>query len=162
MPSNIVSDRDRKFVSNFWQHVFKAIRTKLNMTVAHRAQGDRQMERMNRTLEKYLSCFVGPLQYDLDVHLANAEFFINSTVNSSTKLAPFEADLGYIPLNPLQLTAEQLTCVPKSHHGAEFHERQAAFLLRCREALAEAQEKCVPSTTGTVRSKSLNLETECT
>ncbi|KAE9162108.1 hypothetical protein PF004_g30599 [Phytophthora fragariae] len=141
MPSNIVSDRDRKFVSKFWQYVFKSIGTKLCMTVAHRAQGDGQTERMNRTLEEYLRCFVGPLQDDWDVHLANAEFAINSTVNSSTKLAPFEADLGYIPLNPLQLTAEQLVRAPKSRPGAEFHERQAAILLRCREALAEAQEQ---------------------
>ncbi|KAE9261025.1 hypothetical protein PR003_g34110, partial [Phytophthora rubi] len=81
MPSNIVSDRDRKFVSKFWQYVFKSIGTKLSMTVAHRAQGDGQTERMNRTLEEYLRCFVGPLQDDWDVHLANAEFAINSTVN---------------------------------------------------------------------------------
>ncbi|KAG3001760.1 hypothetical protein PC123_g25881 [Phytophthora cactorum] len=33
-----VSDRDRKFVSAFWQHVFKSIGTKLGMTVAHRAR----------------------------------------------------------------------------------------------------------------------------
>ncbi|GMG17698.1 unnamed protein product [Phytophthora fragariaefolia] len=108
MPSSIVSDRARKFVSNFWQYVFKSIGTKLNMTVSHRAQGDGQTERMNRTLEEYLRCFVGPLQDDWDIHLANAEFAINSTVNSSMKLAPFEADLGYVPLNPLQLAAEQL------------------------------------------------------
>ncbi|GMF67687.1 unnamed protein product [Phytophthora fragariaefolia] len=108
MPSSIVSDRDRKFVSNFWQYGFKYIGTKPNMTVVHRAQGDGQTDRMNRTLEEYLCCFVGPLQDSWDMHLANAEFAINSTVNSSTKLAPFEADLGYVPLNPLQLDAEQL------------------------------------------------------
>ncbi|OWY96211.1 polyprotein [Phytophthora megakarya] len=51
MPTSIVSDRDRKFVSAFWQHVFKSIGTKLSMTVAHRAQGDGQTELMNRTLE---------------------------------------------------------------------------------------------------------------
>ncbi|KAE9302457.1 Transposon Tf2-6 polyprotein [Phytophthora fragariae] len=141
MPANIVSDRDRKFVSAFWQHVFKSIGTMLSMTAAHRAQGDGQTERMNRTLEEYLRCFVGPLQDDWDVHLANAEFAANLTVNSSTKLAPFEADLGYIPLNPLQLASEQLESVPKSRRGAEFHERQAAILLRCREALARAQER---------------------
>ncbi|KAE9089081.1 hypothetical protein PF010_g19142 [Phytophthora fragariae] len=141
MPANIVSDRDRKFVSAFWQHVFKSIGTMLSMTAAHRAQGDGQTERMNRTLEEYLRCFVGPLQDDWDVHLANAEFAANLTVNSSTKLAPFEADLGYIPLNPLQLASEQLESVPKSRRGAEFHERQAAILLRCREALAQAQER---------------------
>ncbi|KAE9315989.1 hypothetical protein PR003_g18846 [Phytophthora rubi] len=112
MPANIVSDRDRNFVSAFWQHVFKSIGTKLSMTVAHRAQGDGQTERMNRTLEEYLRCFVGPPQDAWKVHLANAEFAVNSTVNSSTKLALFEADLGYILLNPLQLASEQLESVP--------------------------------------------------
>ncbi|KAG3115433.1 hypothetical protein PI124_g5345 [Phytophthora idaei] len=141
MPTNIGSDRDRKFVSNFWQHVFKSIGTKLSMTVAHRAQGDGQTERMSRTLEEYLRCFVGPQQDHWDLHLANAEFAVNSTVNSSTKLAPFETDLGYIPLNPLQLAAEQLENVPKSRRGTEFHEHQAAVLLRCRDALAQTQER---------------------
>ncbi|POM71890.1 Hypothetical protein PHPALM_11485 [Phytophthora palmivora] len=62
-------------------------------------------------------------------------------INSSTKLAPFEADLGYISLNPLQLAAEQCQNVPKSRRGAEFQERQNAILFRCREALAQAQER---------------------
>src|SRR5512145_1832214 len=101
MPTSIVSDRDSKFVSKFWTFVFKAMGTSLNMTVAYHAQADGQTERMNRTLEEYLRCFVGPLQDDWDVHLASAEFAINSTVNTSTKMAPFESDLGYIPLNPL-------------------------------------------------------------
>ncbi|OWY96111.1 hypothetical protein PHMEG_00033710 [Phytophthora megakarya] len=96
---------------------------------------------MNRTLEEHLRCFVGLLQDDWDVHLANAEFAVDSTVNSSTKIAPFEADLGYIPLNPLYLTAEQLDNIPKSRRGAEFHEHHAAILLRCREALGQTQER---------------------
>ncbi|GMF38198.1 unnamed protein product [Phytophthora fragariaefolia] len=58
----------------------------------------------------------------------DAEFAVNSTVNSSTKLAPFEADRGYVPLNPLQLAAEQLEQVPKSRRGTG-------------EALAQAQER---------------------
>ncbi|KAJ8523407.1 hypothetical protein ON010_g17573 [Phytophthora cinnamomi] len=141
MPTSIVSDRDRKFVSAFWQHVFKSIGTTLNMTVAHRAQGDGQTERMNRTLEEYLRSFVGPQQDDCDPHLANAEFAVKSTVNASTKMSPFEADLGYIPLNPLQLSAEKLKGIPTSKRGAEFREKQAAILSRCREALAQAQER---------------------
>ncbi|OWZ01777.1 Gag-pol [Phytophthora megakarya] len=74
MPTSIVTDRGRKFVSAFWQHVFKSIGTKLSMTVVHRAQGDGQAERMDRILEEYLRSFVGLLQDDWDVHLANAEF----------------------------------------------------------------------------------------
>ncbi|POM78956.1 Hypothetical protein PHPALM_3454 [Phytophthora palmivora] len=78
---------------------------------------------------------------DRDIHLANAEFAVNSTVNSSTKLAPFEADLGYVSLDPLQLAAELLEAVPVNRCGTEFHEQQAAILLRCREALAESHER---------------------
>lgn len=85
--------------------------------------------------------FVGPMQDDLDVHLANAEFAVNSTVNPSINVSPFEASLGYIPLNPLQLTAEQISKVPKSQRGAEFDTRHAAILLCCCEALSEAQER---------------------
>ena len=33
IPESIVSDRDRKFISKFWQHVFKSVGTTLNMTV---------------------------------------------------------------------------------------------------------------------------------
>ncbi|ETP28447.1 hypothetical protein F442_22259 [Phytophthora nicotianae P10297] len=106
------------------------------MMVAHRAQGDGQTERMNWTLEEYLRCFVSPRQDDWDIHLANAEFAVKSTVNYSTKLAPFKADIWYIQLNPLQLAAEQFDTVVKSRRGAEFHEHQAAILLRCRETLA--------------------------
>ncbi|OWZ08970.1 LOW QUALITY PROTEIN: hypothetical protein PHMEG_00018404 [Phytophthora megakarya] len=60
MLTNILFDRDRKFVSHFWQNVFKSIGTKLSMTVPHCAQGDGQKERMDPTLEEYLRYFVGP------------------------------------------------------------------------------------------------------
>ncbi|KAG3200243.1 hypothetical protein PC128_g4687 [Phytophthora cactorum] len=107
------------------------------MIVVYGAQGNGQAERMHRTLEEHLRCFVGPLQDDWDSHLV----VVHSTVNSSTKLAPFEADVGYIPLNPLQLAAEQLEEAPKNRRGSSFHERQAAILLRCRAALSQVQER---------------------
>ncbi|POM69575.1 Transposon Ty3-G Gag-pol Polyprotein [Phytophthora palmivora] len=113
----------------FWQHIFKPVGTRLSITVAHRAQGGGQTERMNRTLEEYLRCYMGPLQDDWDLHLANAEFAVNSTVNSRAKLGPFEADLGgTVPERA------------KGRRGAEFQERQNAILFQCREALGRAQE----------------------
>ncbi|KAG2779402.1 hypothetical protein PC116_g10972 [Phytophthora cactorum] len=67
-------------------------------------------------------------------------FAVKSTVNSSIKMTPFEADLGYIPLNPLLFAVEKLGNVRVSRCGAAFHERQAYILLRCRDALAKTQE----------------------
>ncbi|POM62885.1 Retrotransposon Polyprotein [Phytophthora palmivora] len=101
MPQNIISDRGTKFISGFWSQVFENVGTKLKMAVAYRAQGDGQTERINRTPEAYLRFFVSPLQDYWDVHLANAEFAINSSVNPSIKMSPFEAELGYVPRKPL-------------------------------------------------------------
>ncbi|GMF35535.1 unnamed protein product [Phytophthora fragariaefolia] len=65
------------------------------MAVVCRAQGDGQTERTNRTLEEYLRFFVSPRQDNWVAHLANAEFAFNPAVNSSIKMSPFEAELGY-------------------------------------------------------------------
>ncbi|POM81915.1 Hypothetical protein PHPALM_54 [Phytophthora palmivora] len=111
------------------------------MTVAYRAQGDGQTERMNRTLKEYLRCFVSPLQDDWDVHLANAEFAINSAVNSSIKMSPFEADLGYVPHNPLTAVAASSRRRLRGgrQQGTKFTEHQEAVLRQCQEALEDAQ-----------------------
>lgn len=140
MPTSNVSDRDRQFVSKFWQHVFKS-RDNAQQDVAHSAQSDGQAERMSRTLEEYLRCYVGPIQDDWNIHLVNAEFAVSSTVNSRIKIAPFKADLGYIPINPLQLAAANRGKVSIGRRGGEFYERQEAIFRRCQDALTEAQER---------------------
>ncbi|KAJ8577677.1 hypothetical protein ON010_g1528 [Phytophthora cinnamomi] len=141
MPQDIVSDRDTNFISGFWSQVFEDVGTKLKMTVAYRAQGDGQTERTNRTLKEYLRCFVSPRQDDWDVHLANAEFAINSAVNSSIKMSPFEADLGYVPANPLSALAasKRRRLQGGRQQGVKFTEHQAAVLRQCQEALEDAQ-----------------------
>jgi len=139
MPESIVSDRDTKFTSKFWTEVFKVLGTKLKMTVSYRPQGDGQTERQNRTLEEYLRCFVNPLQDDWDQHLPMAEFAINSTVNSSIKMSPFEADLGYVPRNPIQLSLPKSSFADRT--AGDFYTRQAAILKMCQDSIAIAQAR---------------------
>ncbi|KAJ8577048.1 hypothetical protein ON010_g2162 [Phytophthora cinnamomi] len=55
--------------------------------------------------------------------------------------ATFRLFLTSFPAAYFPLAAGQLGDVPKLRRGAEFHEHQAAILLRCREALAEDQER---------------------
>ena len=57
LPSAIISDRDAKFTSHFWQALFKAIGTQLLMSTAYHPQTDGQTERTNRTLKQVLSIF---------------------------------------------------------------------------------------------------------
>ncbi|WVY90886.1 hypothetical protein V8G54_036400 [Vigna mungo] len=58
IPKSIISDRDRVFISSFWQHLFKSQGTTLAMGSAYHPQSDGQMENLNKTLEMYLRCYV--------------------------------------------------------------------------------------------------------
>ena len=46
LPMDIVSDRDSKFTSDFWTHVFKKLETTLSMSSADHPQSDGQTERV--------------------------------------------------------------------------------------------------------------------
>lgn len=58
LPESIVSDRDKIFTNNFWQHLFKALGTQLDLSNVYHPQSDGLTERLNQSLEMYLRCFV--------------------------------------------------------------------------------------------------------
>nr|XP_043639115.1 uncharacterized protein LOC122610189 [Erigeron canadensis] len=57
VPLSIVSDRDPRFTSDFWQSLQEALGTRLNLSTAYHPQSDGQSERTIQTLEDMLrSC----------------------------------------------------------------------------------------------------------
>jgi transposase InsO family protein len=101
LPRAIISDRDKRFLSNFWQALFKALGTELRFSTAFHPQTDGQSERANRTLEEYLRHFINPRQDDWDEYLDLAEFAVNDSVNPSTGYTPFYLAFGQNPSSPL-------------------------------------------------------------
>nr|GEV39917.1 putative reverse transcriptase domain-containing protein [Tanacetum cinerariifolium] len=94
VPISIISDRDSRFTSRFWQSMQEALETRLDMSTAYHPQTDGQSERTIQTLEDMLSACVLDFRGSWDVHLPLVEFSYNNSYHSSVRYAPFEALYG--------------------------------------------------------------------
>ena len=47
----VISDRDEKFIGNFWMDLFKGLGTQLDFSTAYHPQNDMKTERVNHILE---------------------------------------------------------------------------------------------------------------
>ncbi|GJZ29787.1 putative reverse transcriptase domain-containing protein [Tanacetum coccineum] len=94
VPVLIISDRDSKFTSHFWQSLNKALGTQLDMSTAYHPQTDGQSERTIQTLEDMLRACVIDFGKGWDRHLPLVEFSYNNSYHTSIKAAPFEALYG--------------------------------------------------------------------
>jgi transposase InsO family protein len=88
VPKSIVSDRDSKFVSKFWQSLHNALGTKLSLSVAFHPQTDGQSERTIQTLEDMLRTCVLSRKGSWEDHLALIEFAYNNSYHASIEMAP--------------------------------------------------------------------------
>ena len=69
VPVSIISDRDSRFVSTFWQTYQNAMGTRLRFSTAYHPQTDGQSERTIQTLEDLLRASVADFRSDWDLSL---------------------------------------------------------------------------------------------
>lgn len=100
VPLSIVSDRDSKFTSEYWQNFWSALETKLHLSTAYHPQTDGQTERLNRVLEEMLRAYCWRDVSNWDQHLAEAAFAYNTSTHESAGFSPFFINFGYHPRIP--------------------------------------------------------------
>ncbi|GJT34888.1 putative reverse transcriptase domain-containing protein, partial [Tanacetum coccineum] len=86
MPILIISDRDSRFTSTFWQSIQEALGTRLDISTAYHPQTDGQSERTIQTLEEMIRACVLDFGGSWDVHLPLVEFSYNNSYHSSAEV----------------------------------------------------------------------------
>jgi hypothetical protein len=77
--SHITSDQGSKFVSHFFRSLGKTLNIKLNFTLGYHPECDRQMERINQTLEQYLQIYCNFQQNNCVIYHIFTRFFLRSS-----------------------------------------------------------------------------------
>ncbi|KAL8443314.1 hypothetical protein Emag_005945 [Eimeria magna] len=97
VPSSIVTDRDARFISQFWQHFTTQFEIRRCLSTAFHPQTDGQTERTNQTLERLLRSFIQLDQSQWENLLPALELAYNTTPSGSTGLSPFQLMIGENP-----------------------------------------------------------------
>jgi transposase InsO family protein len=126
LPTVMISDRDPRFTSDFWQALLRHLGTKLNMSTAYHPETDGQTERTNRTIEQLLRAMIQPRHDNWASSLPIAEFAYNSSVHSSSKVSPFYANYGFDPATPALLHGPLPVPGPASSFLARLRDVHAA------------------------------------
>ncbi|KAI3703185.1 hypothetical protein L1987_73086 [Smallanthus sonchifolius] len=137
VPISIISDRDARFTSRFWQSLHKALGTRLDMSTAYHPQTDGQTERTIQTLEDMLRACVIDFGNTWESHLPLVEFSYNNSYHTSIKAAPFEALYGRKCRSPICWTEvgdSQLT-------GPELVFETSEKIVQIRNRMAAARDR---------------------
>ncbi|KAI3755220.1 hypothetical protein L1987_55016 [Smallanthus sonchifolius] len=137
VPISIISDRDARFTSRFWQSLRKDLGTRLDMSTAYHPQTDGQTERTIQTLEDMLRACVIDFGNTWESHLPLVEFSYNNSYHTSIKAAPFEALYGRKCRSPICWTEvgdSQLT-------GPELVFETSEKIVQIRNRMAAARDR---------------------
>ena len=97
LPADIVSDRDKLFMSRFWKALHKLTGVKLKLSTAYHPETDGSSERTNKTVNQALRYHVERNQLGWVRALPRVRFDMMNTINKSTGFTPFQLRFGQSP-----------------------------------------------------------------
>jgi len=97
LPADIISDRDKLFMSKFWKVLHKLTNVKIKASTAYHPETDGASERSNKTVIQALRYHVDDNQSGWVRALPRIRFAIMNTINKSTGFTPFQLRFGCSP-----------------------------------------------------------------
>jgi len=97
LPKKIISDRDPRFTSAFFKELCKQLEVSQNLSTAYHPQTDGQLEKTNQHIETALRIYCNYQQNDWAHWLPIVQYAINARPSTTTKQAPYELWMGFIP-----------------------------------------------------------------
>ena len=121
LPLEIISDRDKLFMSSFWKSLHLLTGVKVKMSTSYHPETDGSSERSNKTIIQSICFHVERNQKGWARALPCIRFNIMNTVNKSTGFSPFQLCLGQSPcvlpplvqLGPTELQAPSAIAAQK-------------------------------------------------
>lgn len=141
-PFDIIMDRDPRFTSAFFKHYLKLTGITQSLSSGNHPETDGSTERMFRTTEEIMRCYINYNQSNWQELLPFVQFSLNSAIKEPLGISSFEALYGYSPLRPIDLS---IAAIQPS--GCTSVKERLTHLASMRsivtEALKEAQSKYV-------------------
>jgi transposase InsO family protein len=138
LPQSIVSDRDTRFTSKFWQGLQKTVGIELLMSTAFHQSTNGQVERANKTVMQMLRIFANGTGSDWSQHLWRAERQHNFAKATWIDKTPFEMVYGRAPIEiPTELPESSYPAVEAYLDTLITHQRvahDALLMARFRQA----------------------------
>jgi len=97
LPDGIVTDRDPRYIGNFWSNLCYHLHIEQRKSTAFHPQTDGSTERHNQELEHYLRCYTNYHCDDWPMWLRLAEFAYNNSIHKVTRRTPVEVLFRWIP-----------------------------------------------------------------
>ncbi|KAL4384927.1 hypothetical protein GQ457_15G020150 [Hibiscus cannabinus] len=95
--AEIVTDRDARFMPEFWKELHQLQGTTLVFSKSYHPQIEDQMEALKKCLEMYLRCYVVDYPKKWLQFLPWAEYWYNTSYQSFSQMTPFEVLYGRPP-----------------------------------------------------------------
>jgi hypothetical protein len=97
LPTDIISDRDKLFISKFWKALHALTGVKIKMSTTYHPETDGASERTNKSVIQAIRYYVERNQKGWSKALPKIRFDLMNTVNASTGFSGFHLRMGRSP-----------------------------------------------------------------